>query len=59
MNASSQIHPWPFEGKVSNEWFNRGAWLGQAAETFGDDHQITQLRQHVEQFSRPSRWRKT
>jgi hypothetical protein len=50
MNASSPMHSWPFEGKVSNEWFNRGAWLCQAAEIFGDDHQIAQFRQHVKRF---------
>jgi hypothetical protein len=50
MNASSPMHSWPFEGKVSKEWFNRGAWLCQAAEIFGDDHQIAQFRQHVKRF---------
>ena len=51
MNASSPMHPWPFDGKVSNEWFDRGAWLFQAAEIFGDDHQIAQFRQQVERFA--------
>jgi hypothetical protein len=51
MNASSPMHSWPFEGKVSNEWFNRGAWLFQAAEIFADEYQITQFRQHAERFA--------
>ena len=51
MSASSPMQPWPFDGKVSNEWFDRGAWLFQAAETFADDHQIAQFRQQVERFA--------
>jgi hypothetical protein len=51
MNASSPMHPWPFDGKVSNEWFDRGAWLFQAAEIFGDDRQIAQFREQVERFA--------
>jgi hypothetical protein len=51
MNASIPMHSWPFEGKVSNEWFNRGVWLCQAAEAFGDDDEIAQFRQHVKRFA--------
>jgi hypothetical protein len=45
------MHSWPFDGKVSNEWFDRGAWLFQAAEIFADEYQITQFRQHAERFA--------
>jgi hypothetical protein len=51
MSASSPMHSWPFDGKVSNEWFDRGAWLFQAAEIFADEYQITQFRQHAERFA--------
>jgi hypothetical protein len=40
-----------FSGRVSSEWFDRGAWLSQAAETFADDHQIALYRQQVERFA--------
>ena len=50
-HASSPMQPWPFDGKVSNGWFDRGAWLCQAAEIFCDDHQIVQFRQQVERFA--------
>jgi hypothetical protein len=51
MSASSPMQHWPFDGKVSNEWFDRGAWLFQAAEIFADEYQITQFRQHAERFA--------
>ncbi len=36
MKASSPMHSWPFEGNVSNEWFNRGAWLFKQPRSLRD-----------------------